>query len=171
MPQPEPEPDPRPRPTQTQDRRKDCFDGTLPNEPIYWPTDSQGRAQGAEVCLRFHPDMGEKKTCTPNGMRNHLVSSTWDKGHLIGYSLGGNGLATDGRGCTNIAGQSVQTNVNVKNLEQAVLKRLDTGETIYYRVEVQYEGNKIIPYELSVLIVGLNDGKVNPTVFTQSAWR
>ncbi|MEV6303420.1 RHS repeat-associated core domain-containing protein [Actinoplanes sp. NPDC051861] len=142
------------------EERRNCRDGGWdPNDPIRYQDLEQGayengnktyRATGAEACYQDkHIPKGSPASYEPPGfVKNDGMAA----GHLIANSLGGSGK--DPRNLVPIYQNMVNSSAMYHGVEKVVKKWIDSGQTVYYRVEPYYGPGSNIPIYLRVVVAG-----------------
>ncbi len=164
-------------------RREDCRKGNT--SVFYMPLDTLGRAQGVFACLnsgdynyvhseKIDGHMGVLSDWALSSNETAIVGTPaqfpidWDhvpvgygasrlghhRGHLLARELGG-----DGTDLRNLVPLYAKVNSRtMRGYEDALAKRVKTGETIYYQVTPHYSGENPVPDYLDLRWVGNRAG-------------
>ncbi len=156
------------------DQPGNCMRGAGKSWVYYHPLDTQQRATGVAACLRAdgvdfrgrgrkadankQTDIMGSDTARGRGTANtnpagwqHLDGDLgFARGHLLARQLGGNGR--DRRNLVKM--HNMANSVDMRDYEDAVRRRLDAGETIFYVSVPRYTGSNTMPDTIDLYAMG-----------------
>ncbi|MBW1597815.1 DNRLRE domain-containing protein [Streptomyces sp. JJ38] len=147
-----------------EDQERNCTSGST-SWVYYHPRDELGRATGAAACLHRDSIKVTGRGAKPNAKDTDIVGSDTvrdgrhdppgyrrglARGHLIGRQLGG-----DGKELRNLVPQYPYPNSVVQQkFEGKIAEAVASGERIYYLAVPKYDGDDLIPYQITLYAVG-----------------